>query len=190
MYIFRQPEIQIHYRMSNSRRDFLKNSAMALAAASFVPADLLAAAKKNRITGLQLYSVRDDMAKDPAVTLKQLAAMGYHFVEHANYTGRKFYGYAPKDFVSLLNGMGLKMHSGHSVLGRGHWDAVKKDFTDEWKWTVEDAASAGMKYLLSPWLDESIRKNYDDTLRFLEVFNKSGELCKRSGLKFGYHNHG
>jgi sugar phosphate isomerase/epimerase len=176
--------------MLHSRRDFLKNGAMTVAATAFVPGDLFTTARKKKITGLQLYSVRDDMARDPAATLKQLAAMGYHYVEHAGYTGRKFYGYAPKDFVSLLDGLGLKMQSGHSTLKLEHWDARKKDFADEWKWTVDDAASAGMKYVISPWLEESIRKNYDETLRFMDVFNKSGELCKRSGLKFGYHNHG
>ena len=70
-----------------------------------------------------------------------------------------------------------------------HWDKTTNDFTDAWKQTVEDAATVGQKYVISPWLDESLRKNYDDLLAFLDVFNKSGELCKKSGLKFGYHNH-
>jgi sugar phosphate isomerase/epimerase len=43
--------------------------------------------------------------------------------------------------------------------------------------------------VISPWLDESLRKNEDDLKHFLEVFNKSGGLCKKSGMKFGYHNH-
>ena len=42
--------------------------------------------------GIQLYSVRDDMKKDPLATLKQLAGIGYKHVEHANYQNRKFYG--------------------------------------------------------------------------------------------------
>lgn len=43
--------------------------------------------------------------------------------------------------------------------------------------------------MISPWLDESLRKNYDDFKAYMDVFNKSGALCKRSGMKFGYHNH-
>lgn len=175
--------------MNQSRRDFLKKSAMTVAAATLAPAGLLASPERRTMTGLQLYSVREDMGKDPAGTLKQLAAMGYRNVEAAGYGDRKFYGYAPKDFLNLLKGTGLAMHSGHTVLKPADWDPVKKDFTDEWKWTVEDAAAVGQQYLISPWLDESLRKNYDDLLRFLDVFNKSGELCKRSGLRFGYHNH-
>jgi len=88
-----------------------------------------------------------------------------------------------------LNDLGLQMPSGHTVMSDKHWDKATNDFTDEWKQTVEDAATVGQKYVISPWLDESLRKNYDDLISFLNVFNKSGELCKKSGLKFGYHNH-
>ncbi len=38
-------------------------------------------------------------------------------------------------------------------------------------------------------MEESARKSYDDLVRFMEIFNKSGELCKKAGMKFGYHNH-
>ncbi len=34
-----------------------------------------------------------------------------------------------------------------------------------------------------------MRNTMDDFKRYMEVFNKSGELCKKSGMKFGYHNH-
>ena len=81
------------------------------------------------------------------------------------------------------------MPSGHTVMRSQAWDAAKKDFTDEWKQTVEDAAIVGQQYVISPWLDESLRKNYDDMVRFMDVFNKSGELCQKHGMKFGYHNH-
>lgn len=176
--------------MSYSRRTFLKNSALAVAAGSLLSDSILAAGvRKNRIVGIQLYTVREDMKKDPAGTLKLLAGMGYKHVEHANYIDRKFYGYSAKDFKSLLDGLGLKMYSGHTVMAPQHWDESKKDFSDSWKWTVEDAAVVGQQYVISPWLDESLRKTYDDTLHYMEVFNKSGELCKKSGMKFGYHNH-
>jgi sugar phosphate isomerase/epimerase len=175
--------------MHNSRRTFLKNSALAIAATSLSPLASFAEPTARRIVGIQLYTVREDMGKDPTGTLKQLAAMGYKYVEHANYIDRKFYGFSAKDFKSLLDSLDLKMLSGHTVMKPEHWDNTKGDFTDAWKWTVEDAATAGQKYVISPWLDASLRKTYDDTLRYMDVFNKSGELCKKSGMKFGYHNH-
>ena len=65
----------------------------------------------------------------------------------------------------------------------------KKDFTDAWKYTVEDAAVLQQKYVISPWMDESMRDTYDNLRQYMDVFNKCGELCIKSGMKFGYHNH-
>jgi sugar phosphate isomerase/epimerase len=176
--------------MPLSRRKFLVNSTLTVAGSLLLSDQIFASkTRKNLILGIQLYSVRDDMKKDPLGTLKQLAAMGYKNVEHANYVDRKFYGYSPKDFKKVLDDLGLKMPSGHTVMSGKDWDAQANDFTDVWKQTVDDAATVGEMYVISPWLDESLRKNYDDLLKFLDVFNKSGELCKKSGLKFGYHNH-
>jgi sugar phosphate isomerase/epimerase len=129
------------------------------------------------------------MGKDASGTLKSVADVGYKYVEHAGYGKGKFYGYAPADFKKLLDGYGLKMVSGHCAIHYADWDEGKKDFSDSWKQTVEDAAIAGQQFVISPWLDESLRKTYDDILRYMEVFNKCGELCKRHGMKFGYHNH-
>jgi sugar phosphate isomerase/epimerase len=172
-----------------NRRSFLQTSALA-GTALFLSPSLFAnnkSSKKN--IGIQLYSVRDEMKKDPLDTLKKVAEMGYKNVEHANYINGKFYGYEPKEFRKVLDDLGLLMPSGHTVMGGQHWDAAKNDFTDVWKKTVEDAALLGQKYVISPWLDINLRKNFDDCKRFMEVFNKSGELCKKSGMKFGYHNH-
>ena len=172
------------------RRQFLKTGAVAIAGTIALP-EFLAAKPKypKKLVGLQLYSVRDDMKLDPLGTLKQLSGMGYKYVEHANYVDRKFYTYSASEFKKILDGLGLKMPSGHTVFKAQHWDAAKKDFTDEWKYTVEDAATCGQQYVISPWLDESIRKNPDDLKAFMVLFNKNGELCQKSGMKFGYHNH-
>jgi sugar phosphate isomerase/epimerase len=129
------------------------------------------------------------MEKDPLGTLKQLAEMGYKYVEHASYKERKFYGYTAGEFKKILDDLGIKMPSGHTVMGPNHWDEAKKDFTDLWKNTVEDAAIMGQKYVISPSLDNKYRKDRNALLKFMEVFNKSGQLCKKWGMKFGYHNH-
>jgi len=175
--------------MHISRRNFLRTGALAVAGTTLLRNEIFAAARAKEILGIQLYSIRDDMKKDPSGTLKQLAGMGYKYVEHANYIDRKFYGYSATEFKKLLDGLGLLMPSGHTVMGKQHWDAAKKDFTDAWKYTVEDAATVGQRYVISPWLDEGLRKTYDDFKAYMDVFNKSGELCKKSGMKFGYHNH-
>ena len=176
--------------MKLSRRKFIVKGSLSLAGTMFFSNNIFANKNAKKITlGIQLYSVRDDMKKDPLGTLKQLAAMGYRNVEHANYTGRKFYGHSASEFKKVLNGLGLQMPSGHTVMAGKHWNKEAKDFTDEWKQTVEDAAIVGQRYVISPYLEESLRKDYDGLVSFLDVFNRCGELCKKSGLKFGYHNH-
>jgi sugar phosphate isomerase/epimerase len=175
--------------MNNSRRTFIKDSTTFLAGSALLSKISLPKGADKEIVGIQLYSVRDDMGKDALGTLKQLAAMGYKNVEHAWYRDRKFYNYTPTEFKKILDDLGMKMPSGHTVLGSQHWDDAKKDFTDLWKFTVEDAATMGQKYVISPSLAQSYRKDKTALLQFMEVFNKSGELCKKSGMKFGYHNH-
>ncbi len=179
--------------MKNSRRSFLKNSTIALVGAGFLPkvlqAGTLAPSKKLSFIGIQLYSVRTDMHKQPFETLKALSDMGYKYVEHANYIDRKFYGYTATEFKKVLNDLGLSMPSGHTVMNAGHWDKTKNDFTDAWKYTVDDAATMGQEFVISPWMDEKLRRSYDGLMLQLDVFNKSGELCKKQGMKFGYHNH-
>ena len=175
--------------MDASRRDFLKKSSLALAGSVLFSNATLALGKKKQLLGIQLYSVRADMKKDPLGTLGVLAEIGYKHVEHANYVDRKFYGYSVTEFNKILNDLGMKMPSGHTVMRKEHWDEKTKDFTDAWKYTVEDAAAMGQHLVISPSMESSIRKDYDSLMRFLEVFNKCGELCAKSGMRFGYHNH-
>lgn len=175
--------------MTTSRRDFLKKGALALAGTSILSHSLFAAKGGKELLGLQLYCVREEMKKDPLGTLKQLAEMGYKNVEHANYVDRKFYGYSAKEFKKVLGDLGLKMPSGHTVMGKKHWDEAKKDFTDAWKYTIDDAATLGQKFVISPSLEKDLRNTSDVLKKQMDIFNKSGELCKKSGMKFGYHNH-
>lgn len=175
--------------MKSSRRSFITNTTVTVAGSALLPTLFWEEKKKKELVGIQLYSIRTDMQKDPSGTLKQLAEMGYKYVEHANYINRKFYGYTPAEFKKLLDDLGLKMRSGHTVMTPEHWDIAKKDFTDAWKHTVEDAATVGQQFVISPWLDNKYRISYDELKNFMDIFNKCGELCKKSGMKFGYHNH-
>jgi sugar phosphate isomerase/epimerase len=176
--------------MTLSRRKFITTSSLSLAATMLLPKNIFANGNDGTVNlSVQLYSVRDDMKKDPLATLQQIAAMGYKNVEHANYIDKKFYGYAATEFKKVLYDLGLKMPSGHTVLADKHWDKISNSFTDSWKRTIEDAVIVGQRHVISPWLDESLRNDYDGLIRFLDVFNKCGELCKKSGLQFGYHNH-
>ncbi len=174
--------------MLQNRRSFIKSSVLAGMALAVPEKSQLFSSPKPTI-GLQLYSVREDMKQNPVATLEQLAKMGYHFLEHANYVDHKFYGFKPKEFRRILDDLGLVMRSGHVPMNGDAWDSSQKDFTDAWKKTIESAAVLGQTYFIDSWLDISLRRNFEDCKRFMEVFNKCGELCKQQGLKFGYHNH-
>lgn len=174
--------------MLTTRRSFIKKSALAIAGAGLIKNTVFASTAEAEVTGLQLYSVREDMRKDPMGSLKKLSAMGYKVVEHAGYREGKFYGYSPTEFKKILDDLGLKMYSGHVDFGTRAWDDAKKDFTDEWKQTVSDAATVGQKFVITPELEESAQKDYDTLMKVLGLWNKSGELCQKQGMKFGYHD--
>lgn len=154
-----------------------------------MPRDIFASPKKLQRLGLQLYTVRDAMHADPAGTLKKLAQAGFQNVEHAGYSNRKFYGYGAIEFKKILDDNALNMNSGHVTLLKKHWDVAKNDFTDEWKYAISDARDAGQRYIISPGLDDDLKTDINAFKAFMDVFNKCGELCKKSGLQFGYHNH-
>jgi sugar phosphate isomerase/epimerase len=176
--------------MKTSRREFLKTSAMAIAGTALLSkAACAAAAKPATVTAVQLYCVRDEMRQDPLASLTQLANMGYTHVEHANYVNHQFYGWSAREFKTVLDDLGLKMPSGHTVLQPTHWDEAAGDFTGEWKKLVDDAAYMGQEYVISPWMNPDMYSTYDNFMKFMEIFNKSGELCRQQGMRFGYHNH-
>ncbi|MBN1820872.1 MAG: sugar phosphate isomerase/epimerase [Prolixibacteraceae bacterium] len=175
--------------MKTSRRTFIKTGTIATTGVALLPSFSCAEKSSDIITSVQLYCVRDDMRTDPLGSLTKLAEMGYKYVEHANYVNHKFYGWTAAEFKKVLDDLGLKMPSGHTSLGKNHWDSDKNDFTDDWKMLVDDAAYMGQKFVVSPWLDENLRETYDSLIQFMEVFNKCGELCQMSGMQFGYHNH-
>ncbi len=174
--------------MKTSRRTFVKSGAMIALGTAILPRSVFAAIAEKTVVGLQLYSVRDDMKRDPKGSLKKLADMGYKVVEHAGYADGKFYGFEPSEFKKILEDLGLKMYSGHVDFGMQAWDASKKDFTDAWKRTVEDAAFMGQKFVITPELAENAQKDYDTLLKVIDLWNKCGELCQKSGMKFGYHD--
>ena len=67
--------------MKTTRRDFLIKGGFAVAGAALLPGFACSGSKRNRITALQLYSVRDEMRGDPLGTLTKLAEMGYTHLE-------------------------------------------------------------------------------------------------------------
>lgn len=161
-----------------SRRNFLKNTAAITAGTLIIPSLYSFSAKKNKNIGLQIYSVRAELEKDLEGTLKELAKIGYKWIETANYKDGLFYGKKPADFKKLINDMGMELISSHCGI-----DTINTQKT------TDDHAEAGFKYVIKPSLPKENRATIDDYRKIADDFNKIGSIVKSSGMKFGYHNH-
>jgi sugar phosphate isomerase/epimerase len=142
--------------------------------------------------GLQLYSVKDVIEKDLKGTLEQLGKIGYTQIE--SYPGAKghYFGMEPKAFTQMANDMGLELVSSH--FGSGTRTGTAADWRQatmlqRFEELCGKAAETGQPYITCSSLDESLRKTSDDLKRTAELFNQSGEIAKKAGLQFAYHNH-
>lgn len=125
---------------------------------------------------LQLYSVRDDCAKDFEGTLKAVAEMGYEGVEFAGY-----YGKTAIELRQMLDRFGLKVAGTHIGLETLLGDELKK--------TVEYNRVIGNKFLIVPGLAEERRNSADAWAATAGVFNEVAKNLKPEGMQTGYHNH-
>jgi sugar phosphate isomerase/epimerase len=158
--------------MTISRRVFLGHITAQFAAATVMKA---AQGKSIERLGVQLYTVRDLMAKDFEGTLAKVAAIGYKEVEFAGY-----FKQSPQDVKTILGRHGLTSPSTHvdyASLGDGFPSVV------------EASQTIGHRYIVNPWLDEEMRKQPDVWKRVAATFNRAGEISKKAGIQFAYHNH-
>ena len=124
--------------------------------------------------GVQLYTVRDQMAKDVAATLARVAEIGYLEVEFAGY-----FDQTPEQIRALLDANGLTAPSAH--LGY-------EQLRDQWDETVDAARVVGHRYLTVPAIPDDMR-TADGFKAAADQFNRFGEQAKAAGLAFAYHNH-
>jgi sugar phosphate isomerase/epimerase len=163
-----------------NRNEFLKISG-GLALAGLAPRSAFASLadtddyKKLKTFGLQLYTLRADLPKDPKGILRQVAAFGYKQVESYEGGQGMFWGLGHKGFKSYMDELGMTIVSSHCD--------INKDFEKK----AAEAAEIGMKYLVCPW--KGPQKNRDAFKKFADEFNQKGEICKKNGIRFAYHNH-
>lgn len=165
-------------------------SALMLLASCTPKADTEKTVLPKKDIALQLYSLRDDIGKDYAGTIKKAGEMGFTMVEAASYGDGKFYGKTPEEFKADIEAAGMKTLSSHTGRGLSNEELASKDFTEAMKWWDQCIAAhkaAGMKYIVTPWMD--VPKSLADLQTYCEYYNEIGKKCKESGLKYGYHNH-
>ena len=161
-----------------TRRSFLAGATAAMAAAG-VPAW---AVEKMQL-GIQLYTVRDDLAKDFEGTLKQLHEIGLRVVQ----SNLVMAGRPAPQLRKIYDSFGFT------------WDSIHASgpaLRDTPQATIEQAKAVGIKNITcsSPLYPADPKvmaagPSADDWKRNADVFNKIGAMCKAAGMSFGFHNH-
>ncbi len=123
---------------------------------------------------LQLYTVREEMAKNVSKTLEAVKEMGYDYVEPAGlYT-------TYEEFTSELNRIGLKAISAHVPFADTL--ANPDDVLDHYK-------AMGCEYFVVPYLEDGKRPGNEGFEGVLADIDRLGGICAGKGLTLLYHNH-
>jgi sugar phosphate isomerase/epimerase len=166
--------------MNNTLRlllPFLGSVALATVAASAADKHTVGTSKSFKgPVGLQLYSLRDDFAKDVPGTLKKVRDLGFKYVELAG-----TYNLTPEKFKEQLDANGLVAIAGHFPYEKWRDDAES---------TAKDAAALGLKYAGCAWIPHEGNFQEKQCREAIEVFNKAGETLAKHNIKFFYHTHG
>lgn len=164
---------------ASNRRSFLR-AALAGALGALCPATreqtfARAAGRKLPRVGLQLYTVREQLAADFDGTLGRVAALGFREVEFAGYHGR-----AAARVKAALRRSGLLAPSAHVTTAelRGDLGSV-----------IEAAQQIGHRYLVCGYVPADERRSLDDYRRLADLLNRAGRRTRRARIQLCYHNH-
>lgn len=143
---------------------------------------------QDKFGGATLYTVRNEMGKDPMGTLQKVADAGYKYIEVVDYRDGKFYGMTPAELKNKFSELGLVPLSVHMGM-------VTLDNADK---LIADVKAAGFTYFVAPVPPMGMFK-YDretqslsmtgDVDSLASILNTLGHKCKAAGLQFLYHNH-
>lgn len=143
---------------------------------------------QDKFGGLTLYTLREEMKTNPKEVFKEVADIGYKYIEAVEYKNGKFYGMLPKEFKIYLNELGLVPISTHQ-------GTVTLENADK---LITDVKAAGFKYFVIPVPPMGLFKYYAETqtmgmtggaANLAKILNTLGEKCDKAGLKLLYHNH-
>ncbi|MGN6556189.1 MAG: sugar phosphate isomerase/epimerase family protein [Verrucomicrobiota bacterium] len=165
-----------------NRRAFIRTTTVASIALSQT-GSLFALEAENayrKNMGIQLYTLRNEIGKDPVATLKQVAADGYKQVEP--------YGFPNADaMIAAAKEFNLAVHSTHF-----EWDSVvnpKDAAMSDFAKILDQAKKAGLSHLVIPYLQDGNRKTLDDFKKVAAHANKAAAMARAAGIQLSYHNH-
>ncbi|MBV8550784.1 MAG: sugar phosphate isomerase/epimerase [Acidobacteriaceae bacterium] len=134
---------------------------------------------KNIPIGLELYSVREELAKDPTGTLQGVAKMGYECVEFF----APYYDWTPdqaKEIRKQLDDLKLKCYSTHNG---------PKSFTPEGiGHAIELNQILGTRFIVLASPGHKLT-TIDEYKQLADTLNQGNKTMSSQGLHAGYHNH-
>ena len=126
--------------------------------------------------GLQLYSLRDQFAKNVPATLDEVKSWGIKYAEVAG-----TYGLSPEKFKEELAARNIRPIGAHFAYER---------YRDDAEGVAKEAKELGLKYAGCAWIPHQGDFDEKTCREAIQVFNKAGEVMAKHGLKFFYHVHG
>ena len=167
-----------------SRRNFIKNSSLAVVSVLALPS--LAFNMNKKEIGLQLYTLRDELSKNVKDVLEKVASAGFTTVETYGFSIEdQFWGLSAIELKKILDANNLKAISGHYGIGSFLADGN----TTELEAAINAAKILKSVYLTIPWVDPPFRSNIDDYKKIARRLNEAGIMCQKAGIKLAYHNH-
>lgn len=124
---------------------------------------------------VQMYTLRDDCARDFEGTLRAVSRIGYRGVELAGWNGM-----SAMDLRKLLDSLQLMPVAQH--VGYDQLRNLKEDF-------IQDSIQLGMPYWVCPYLAEGDREGVEAYREVARVLNDVGAKLKARGIQLCYHNH-
>lgn len=137
--------------------------------------------------GIQLYSVKDMIAKDHIEAFKKVASIGYKCWEVCQLYGRTDvpwnYGLQmpPEEAKAFVADLGVEVVGSHLTYDQTQDEAYLEDYLSYMEQIGCKAVGLGAAYF--PYMD------FDGLKAQADHFNKLGEKCKAHGMRFYYHNH-
>ena len=132
--------------------------------------------KANEEIGLQIYTIRHELAEDLTGTLKKVSEIGYRKLEGAGYRDGLYFGLPPKEFKKILDDHDLYLISGHVNTGRKEPD-LKGTMTNQFELAIEHAQLMGQKYLVLAYLESFERESIKDYYDLIPLINRCAEIA-------------
>jgi sugar phosphate isomerase/epimerase len=130
--------------------------------------------RRNEIS-LQLYTVREETARDMPGTLRKVSEIGYPAVEFAGYGGL-----SPQDLKAILDDLGLRASGVHVPFDS--WQADPETVLDEMQ-------ALDCNHAVVPMVPGEHRRDEASVARLAEDLTRWGKMCRREGVTLSYHNH-